>query len=217
MRFECLEQGSSQSIFRVFPMIANPNHLSVDRVFVPANQLLKMAGIHLVQDTYLLRPRYRLTMSIPSCLVGAKDHVWTGTSRLHLSWLPEDQQIQSSPSSLTISYLEDEGTLNINYTWEHEDAPQKGDMVITGNADEQSVLMTWHDTWHQSDGRMQLVGVFDEDEVSCLGSYGEDGGEKWGWKIQMHMEEDNVFSMKMINVDPQGEEDWAVHALYTKV
>jgi hypothetical protein len=150
-------------------------------------------------------------MPIPPSLALAADHKWEGTSRLHLSWLPEDQRIHTSSTTLQMTASEDR--LEVKYTWEHEGQPQTGDMVISAD---QTVTMSWHDSWHQSEGRLELVGEPSEDQVSALGSYGEESQEKWGWRITLKAKAENALSLTMTNIDPQGNEEWAVDAQYSQ-
>lgn len=151
-------------------------------------------------------------MSLPACLRQLQSSIWKGPSRLHQSWLPENDQVQTCESELSISG--DSDSARVDYTWEYQGETQKGYMDIAGNRADNLIRILWTDTWHQSDSAMELTGPFNDANISGLGSYGDEETGRWGWRIDLRPEGDKL-SLKMTNIDPDGTEHWAVDASYS--
>jgi hypothetical protein len=53
------------------------------------------------------------------------------------------------------------------------------------------------------------------DRVKLTGSYSAGSGPDWGWRIEIGLV-DGRLSLTMINIEPEGEETWAVQADYSR-
>jgi hypothetical protein len=142
--------------------------------------------------------------------------MWSGSSKLHLSWLPEDQKVQESESELTISVEPRASYAIVSYTWIYEGETQHGTMLVAGDIEAGTGSIGWSDSWHQSSGVMHLDGTFSETSIACLGTYGGEGDEAYGWRVTLEMNGDDQFVVKMTNIEPNGNEEWAVEAVYSR-
>lgn len=136
---------------------------------------------------------------------------WTGESQLHLSWLPEDERIIKSSTSLKVESNPHNTYATLRYTWTHDGEDQQGLFVIA--ADESAIATAgWSDSWHQSSAVMALKGEA-KAVVNLKGSYSVEGHSDWGWRVQFSME-GAVLVLEMFNISPEGEEEWAVRNTY---
>lgn len=154
-------------------------------------------------------------MSIAS-FMSRSQGVWSGSSKLHLSWLPEDQKITESESQLTVSVEPNASHAVISYTWIYEREIQHGTMLLAGDIETGVGGIGWSDSWHQSSGVMYLTGSFSETSIICLGKYGGEGDEAYGWRIAVELTTDDQFVIAMTNIEPNGNEEWAVKAVYNR-
>ena len=77
------------------------------------------------------------------------------------------------------------------------------------------VQLGWSDSWHQNTAVMHLVGPEVADgSVRTKGTYAA-GKEVWGWTIEFKLS-GHQLTMKMENLTPQGEAEWAVEAVYKR-
>ena len=154
-------------------------------------------------------------MPIPKTILNALGS-WKGTSTLNLTHLPEAERIRKSESTLNIKQEPHGQYARLSYVWE-EDGPQYGDMIICGNEGEAEVTVGWSDSWHQNTSVMHLAGGIQEDgSVSVLGSYGSPQWGDWGWRIVFENATPDRFLLKMFNISPEGEEEWAVLGEYER-
>lgn len=138
---------------------------------------------------------------------------WKGKSKLHLSWLPPEQRVSESDSTLHIDLDENRAFATVTYTWRHEDKRHEGTILGCGSEKSKNYEIAWVDSWHQSSAVMHLKGKEAEDgSLKVKGSY-DGGGEMWGWTISLS-EFGGAFTLKMENVTPAGEAEWAVEGIY---
>ncbi len=153
-------------------------------------------------------------MALPK---GAHDFAgkWTGRSKLHLSWLESDLRVQESDSSLSLELNKQGAYLVLSYDWTYEGEVKEGVLIIAGESEGSGVQMAWVDSWHQSGGVLHLEGsTSEEGVVKAKGSYSA-GEETWGWTIALWLEGDQL-SLKMENVTPGGDAEWAVMGVYSR-
>jgi hypothetical protein len=106
--------------------------------------------------------------------------------------------------------------VRIDYTWSDKGTPQEGSILAGWEKSSGAVTMVWIDSWHNSDRIMVLSGVVSDDgTLDARGSYTAPPGPDWGWRTQLFATED-VLSMVMFNVSPEGREDLAVDAQYKR-
>lgn len=93
--------------------------------------------------------------------------------------------------------------MSLAYSWIHPaDGEQRGALVISAPDQGGVVHASWHDTWHQRSGLMQLTGTLAGERVELSGTY----LEEWGWTITIvHPEGESQAptTMRMCNVIPE--------------
>jgi hypothetical protein len=141
---------------------------------------------------------------------------WMGDNLLRLSWLtPSDYH---SPSRLIVTSLVKGKFLSFAYTWSHEDVPHEGLVLLAFQEDAGVATAAWVDSWHQSARIMSCQGRLDPDgSVSVRGSYEAPPGPDWGWRITIAAGDGQGLRITMHNCSPDGTEDLAVQADYTRV
>lgn len=140
---------------------------------------------------------------------------WKGVNHL---WVMPGETSQVSDTSAVVGLVAQGKFITVQYTWEIDRKPQEGLLVIGGRQNEREVHGFWIDSWHNGDDRMILDGMITETGgISVLGSYRVQEGPDWRWRIAIEPQEDGEFLMKMYNITPQGQEERAVEAVYTRV
>ena len=153
-------------------------------------------------------------MPVPEPLLLALGH-WTGTSRLHQSWLPEDQKIQESASTFSIVTDPKQTFATVDYTWSTDGVEQTGRMLVAGG-ESGAVSAGWSDSWHQNGGVLALIGNGMTGPVKVTGAYSAPEGPDWGWRIELDLTGPETFEMRMFTITPDGEEEWAVQGDYRR-
>ncbi len=138
---------------------------------------------------------------------------WSGTSKLHLSWLPEAERVQESSSQLSVELGIGAEFGLVRYAWSYQGEGQQGLLSIACH--EASASMGWTDSWHQNGSILLVTGVVDGSAIKATGSYSAGEGPEWGWRIELAHEEDQLL-LKMFNIDPAGSEEWAVLGTYKR-
>ncbi len=139
---------------------------------------------------------------------------WSGTNRLHLSWLtPSDYH---SSSQMAIASVAREKFLTFRYTWSHENTPHEGLLVLGYDVAQKVATASWLDSWHMSSKLMACVGTIDErGEIAVKGYYEAPPDPDWGWRIVIAASEAEL-RLTMYNCTPAGEEELAVEATYSR-
>ncbi len=105
---------------------------------------------------------------------------------------------------------------SVRYTWAEGGEPQTGHMLLCGSEKTGELSCGWSDSWHQSGEVMPLKGDGMADgPARVTGSYGGDEGPAWGWRIEFEQVGEEL-AFRMVNITPDGEEDWAVQASYRR-
>jgi len=153
---------------------------------------------------------------IPTHLRGRAGQ-YVGRSKLHLSWLPEDERIRESASELHVDYDRNEKYATITYTWEEDGNKEEGTLLVIGSESRNTVQMGWVDSWHQSADVLFAKGEgFESEAISATGTYPAPEGPDWSWRIGLEFPGDDELVLKMWNISPEGEEEWAVEARYKR-
>ncbi len=139
---------------------------------------------------------------------------WSGTNLLHLSWLtPSDYH---SSSHLAIQPVANGKFLAFTYTWSHENVPHEGMILLGYDVESKRATAAWIDSWHMSSKIMSCQGAIDEHgEIVLRGNYEAPPGPDWGWRIVITAS-GKALRLVMYNCSPEGEEEWAVQAEYTR-
>ena len=144
-------------------------------------------------------------------LIGA----WTGDNALHLSWMNPSEF--HSPSELTIGRAVRDKFLTFNYSWNHENTPHEGLLLIGYDVEKDAVNGSWVDSWHSSTEPLSLLGTIDEyGTIDLRGTYTVPNHPDWGWRIVISTPEKDALQILMYNVSPETAEDLAVRADYKK-
>jgi len=147
-----------------------------------------------------------------------QDHLigsWTGTNLLRLSWLAASEF--SSPSLLFIEPVAQGKCLGVKYTWSHKDEPHEGFILIGYDKKHELATAAWVDSWHMNNKIMACQGgIDDKGVIDLLGSYEAPPDPDWGWRIRLSSSNGSTLQMVMYNVTPDGEEDLAVQAEYSR-
>jgi hypothetical protein len=94
----------------------------------------------------------------------------------------------------------------------------EGSMLIGVHLKTRKAQMAWIDSFHNGTAMMLCEGEPIENGISVLGSYGEETGQRWGWRTTIVLESDLSLRITMTNIPPegQGEPAKAVEVLYLR-
>jgi hypothetical protein len=140
---------------------------------------------------------------------------WKGDNKL---WLPPAETPYESQSVASITPLIRGKFVRIDYTWAFEGEPQEGSLLCGYETQEDLVTAVWVDSWHMSNKFMTCRGAAEPDgAIVVRGSYAALPGPDWGWRMVIGPGDGDTFRLVMYNISPDGQEDLAVEASYTKV
>jgi hypothetical protein len=141
---------------------------------------------------------------------------WAGNNLLRLSW-----QAPSDFNSTGRMFIQSVGNgkfLTFRYSWSHEGTAHEGAILLAHAASTGIATAGWVDSWHQSGGVLCCEGSLQEDgTIQVKGYYAAPPGPDWGWRITIAQRSDNELQMVMHNCAPDGKEDLAVQADYTRI
>ncbi len=129
---------------------------------------------------------------------------WTGTNELYLPGAPPD----ASPSGVAMTTVLDGRFVRLDYTWAAKDKPQQGSLLVGRDS------ACWVDTWHM--GR-KMLWMKSGSDLSYTGTYPAPDGPDWGWRIEITRTQDGHLRLGMTNIEPDGTEEPAVSAVYSRV
>lgn len=149
-------------------------------------------------------------MALPESLIAAAGQ-WSGDSKLHQSWEREEsQQVLESASTLHIDLDRNRAFATLTYTWNYKGTEHEGVWIIA--VDEKGKgTGGWTDSWHMNGTVMFVHG----EGLNMKGEYEVPDHPNWGWRISLEPGKD-ALALKMWNISPDGDEEWAVEANYTK-
>ena len=138
---------------------------------------------------------------------------WTGRSILNLGWDPKVPETHESQSTMSLEPCVGDTGLLVRYSWSHDGEEQFGCclIVLIGT----TVEVGWSDTFHMNGQVMRSTGCLLEDGIEVLGHYPAPPGPDWGWRTSLSLV-NGTLSLKMTNIEPAGDETWAVDAQYSK-
>ncbi|MBA4291872.1 hypothetical protein C0431_02780 [bacterium] len=160
--------------------------------------------------------RYLWVMATNKFLKGAVGH-WAGESKLHLSWLEDEtKRVQKGPSELHVDLDESGAFATVTYWWTYEGKKQEGVMTVVCDEKRKKCFLGWVDAWHMNYDVMRFEGELKEESVGGFGKYFVGEGEpEWGWTIEV-LDAGQQLKLRMENVTPGGEKEWAVEAIYSR-
>ncbi len=140
---------------------------------------------------------------------------WEGTSRLQMD--ADAGTIVESPSTASVTRVANGKFVRIDYKWSFDDKPQEGSYLVGHLVKTGEVTAHFIDSFHMGAKVMACTGTGNSDGViSVLGSYPAPPGPDWGWRTIITPAGDSL-KIVMNNIWPEGREDMAVEASYTKV
>ncbi len=155
-----------------------------------------------------------IVMAVPKSIQTAKGS-WKGRMKLNLPWLPPENQISESDSSMQIETDSQETFATITYDWQYEGKRQESTTLISGSNESNAVQFAWVDSWHQSEAVLHLKGEdLGTGPVKARGEWNA-GEEVWGWTIEF-LPSGESLTLKMENITPAGDPTWAVEAVYQR-
>jgi hypothetical protein len=118
---------------------------------------------------------------------------------------------------MRIEPLLDGRFVRLDYTWMYQGRPQSGSLLV-GHRTKAGVLTGhWIDSWHNSESVMPLEGKSgDAAALVMRGSYPAPPGPDWDWRIAI-TPDTNQLEIIMHNIFPEGKEEPAVEATYSRV
>jgi len=138
--------------------------------------------------------------------------VWTARSRLFLT----PDSVFESESNMDFTYRSAGQCVDIGYTWHHDGKRHEGVILLIGDRDNKLVRAAWTDSWHVSRSLMNCEGTREPDgAVKVKGYYQVPDNPDWGWIIEIRPGHD-LIELRMFNVSPEGEEEIAVEAIYSR-
>jgi hypothetical protein len=146
---------------------------------------------------------------LKSALIGR----WQGTNQLYLG--PPPTPAVTSPSKLSVTSVAGGSFLQFNYDWTYEGAEQAG-VLLFGYDEQNAASAAWVDSFHMSTKIMSCTGTAANGTAELRGSYEAPPDPDWGWRITIRSLSANDLKIIMHNISPEGQEDLAVQADYTR-
>jgi hypothetical protein len=138
---------------------------------------------------------------------------WQGTSTLED---PHNGIADESASTATVTPLLGGRFVRIDYTWSYQEKPQEGSLLLGYQAKAETATGHWIDSFHNSDKVMVCAGTVPAGgPLSVRGSYAAPPGPDWGWRIDV-LPDGDTLRIVHYNVWPEGKEELAVEARYTR-
>lgn len=135
---------------------------------------------------------------------------WIGTNKL---WLEPAEPSSDSEATAAADLVANGKFLAVRYTWADEGETQEGFMLVGARTDGASAQATWVDSWHMGDSPMVCRQVPSKEGVlALLGSYPAPSGPDWGWRLEIEPQPPDRWTMRMVNISPEGREALAVLA-----
>jgi hypothetical protein len=138
---------------------------------------------------------------------------WAGKNRL---MDPHTNSVDESPGTAIVTPGLGDQSVRIDYTWAYHGSPQEGSLLIGYDASRGLITSQWIDSWHMGDKAMACEGpVVAGEPISVRGSYAAPAGPDLGWRIIVAIK-DQRLQVAMHNITPDGREDLAVEAEYSR-
>ena len=138
---------------------------------------------------------------------------WRGTKQLYLE--PPPTPAISSPSKLSVTPVAGGSFLEFKYDWTYEGEAQAG-VLLFSHDEENAASVAWIDSFHMSAKILSCVGTAADGSANLRGSYEAPPGPDWGWRITIRSVSADELQIVMHNISPEGQEDLAVQADYTR-
>jgi hypothetical protein len=138
---------------------------------------------------------------------------WKGTYRL---WEPS-RPPHHSDSVASVTPVIGGRFVRIDYTWSYDREPQEGSLLWGYDRQRRVVVALWIDSWHMGDTFMSCEGAIRKNgAIVVSGSYSVQSSPDWGWRTVIEVTKADTLRMVMYNISPDGREELAVEATFTK-
>lgn len=116
---------------------------------------------------------------------------WSGTNKL---WFDQPSAELSDGTTSVSERL-------LQYTWSFRGEPHTGMLTLHGPAT--SFRATWRDSWHHAE-TTTMHGFATDGLFKLYGTYPDNAGGEWGWRIELDLRDPDVCQLRMFNVEPNG-------------
>ncbi|MGH9165349.1 MAG: hypothetical protein ACRDZW_07560 [Acidimicrobiales bacterium] len=121
---------------------------------------------------------------------------WRGSNGFRL--MPSDS-FAEAPALAALTLAARAHFTSLAYTWAHpEDGLQEGLLVFGPDAEVDSLVGLWGDSWHQQPAPMSMTGAVIEGSTGLANDY----GDGWRWRIVVRVVEGPALTIRMDNVIP---------------
>ena len=148
-------------------------------------------------------------MTIPNT-ISSLTGTWSSINHL---WLDPSKPARTSDATAEICHILNNQTIEISYTWDIEDQPQAGRLLIQQNQAAEPIHAVWFDSWHMAHQFMVMSGKQTDKGIFLEGSYAAPPGPDWGWQITVETQE-RGWKLQMFNVTPDGQATLAVESIF---
>lgn len=141
---------------------------------------------------------------------------WEGRTQ---TWFEPGEPVDDSPVSGSIRPLFDGRFVQHEYKGRFEGNEFEGIAIYGYHMKTGKFQCAWMDTFHMGTGIMFSEAVEKEAFYNVLGSYeasAEQPDERWGWRTQIEIVNENNIIITAFNIDPQGEETKESETIYTR-
>jgi len=123
---------------------------------------------------------------------------------------------EESASEMTVTPVARGRFFRLDYDWKFRGERQEGSLLVGHEPKSGELSGHWLDTWHTEHRVMTLAGTARKgDTLVLLGSYAAPHGPDWGWRIEL-TPTDGRLRLAMFNLAPDGREELAVAAIYSR-
>ena len=139
---------------------------------------------------------------------------WQGHNRLQTA---AADPIQESSSLLTVTPIENDTLVRIDQSWNYQNEPQTGSMLIGHDGNTGAITIHWRDTCHNATKIMQLHGQFETQRgLVATGHFAVGSGPDWRWRIEIRVSDQQLhIDMFCVNFD-SAIDDGGVRATYVR-
>ena len=140
---------------------------------------------------------------------------WSGTfSSTNRLWFTPDSPAFESPITMAIAPVVGDAITELRYQWSHDGREHDGVLLVRDLAADAPSMM-WVDSFHTGvDFMLFKDGTRTDRSLAASGHYPAPPGPDWGWRIELHVEDDGPLLLRMYNITPEGEEALAVEARF---